>query len=197
MLATLISGSCCGGGIADSLDLLEVVRSLAAPSLGCEGFFASSARGFSALATVFLGDMLTLLSPRTLRAEGGGGACISTVSGISSCSIDISTAVFSGSRATFRLKVKSVLLGAFAGLSRSRSANFRFAPVRRVGAVTSASEVEGDGGGRIECLRSSSFGWLSFRFRLVSRLTDMLADRSSSCDFFSNSGSDSAGDSSS
>ena len=74
MLATLISGSCCGGGTAEILDLLAVVRSLAAPSLGCESFFASSLRGLSALATVFLGDMLTLLSPRTLRADGGAGA---------------------------------------------------------------------------------------------------------------------------
>ena len=194
MLATLISGSCCGGGIADNLDLLAEVRSFAAPNLGCDGFFASLSKGLSAFVTVFLGDMLTLLSPRTLRAEGGAGACISTVSGFSSGSVDISTAVFSGSMETLRLKVKSVLLGALTGLSKSRSASFRFAPVRRVGAVTSASDVDGDGGGRIECLRNSSFGWLSLRFRLVSRLTDMLAGRSSSCDFFSSPASGSAGD---
>ena len=74
MLATLTSGSCCRGGTAETLDLLAVVRSLAAPSLGCEGFFESSPKGLSALATVFLGDMLTLLSPKTLRAEEGAGA---------------------------------------------------------------------------------------------------------------------------
>ena len=158
MLATLISGSCCGGGIADSLDLLEVVRSLAAPSLGCEGFFASSARGFSALATVFLGDMLTLLSPSTLRADVGTGAVISTVSACGSASAGASSKDFVESADVLRLNVKSVFPGVFVGLSRSRSANFRLAPVRSEGAAASGSELVGEGGGSIECRRSSSFG---------------------------------------
>lgn len=69
MVATLTSGSGGGGGIADNLDLLALERSLTALSFGWAGFFTSSFFGFSGCAVAFLGDMLTLLSPRTFRAD--------------------------------------------------------------------------------------------------------------------------------
>lgn len=158
IVLTVTTGSGSGGGMTESLDLLEVVRSLAAPNLGCAGFFNSSLTGLSRPAAVFLGDMLTLLSPNTLRADVGTGAGISTVSGPGSVSAGISSEGFVDSAEVLRLNVKSVLPGVLVGLSRSRSASFRFAPVRREGAVASGSELVGEGGGSIECRRSSSLG---------------------------------------
>jgi hypothetical protein len=121
--------------------------------------------------------MLTLLSLKALLAGLGGEAAIDSGHDVFTAAASSVGTSSSGDR---REKVKSSWPSDGAGFSASRSASFRFAPVRSIVFEASGSFFAGDKA-KMEDRRISNFDGPSFLFRLVSTL----ARSSSSSDFLS------------